>query len=74
MKTLISLRTLGFRNNVYLSWGEGRIEGRILKEVQAYDSNGDELNKCLFDSCGDMNNPSLAMVNVLGRRLRIVNR
>jgi hypothetical protein len=43
--------------------GERRIKGQILKEVQAYESNGVESNNELFALCGDMNNPPLAVVN-----------
>lgn len=45
--------------------GEGRIEGQILKEVQAYESIGVESNNNLFALCGDMNNRPLVVVNVL---------
>ncbi len=38
--------------------------------MQAYESNGDELNNGVFALCGDMNNPSLAVVNVLGEEVK----
>lgn len=50
--------------------GEGRIEGQILKKVQAYESIGVESNNNLFALCGDMNNRPLVVVNVLVKEVK----
>lgn len=46
--------------------GEGSIRGQIIQELQEYEWNGIELNNELLHLCGEMNNPLLAMVNVVG--------
>jgi len=52
-----------------LGWGRWRGGGKFSQEMQDYELNGFDLNNELIRLCGDMNNQSLAVVNVVGEEL-----